>query len=164
MDSTKKKTKKKKSKSDYQDSFEHADENYVSNSSKFKNLVEKAKYFIQNPEKINEVITEAYNKATNESGNRTIKEMWGKLLTLFRMVKAHFNGSYTELGQTKVMMGIGIVLYFILPFDVVPDFIPLVGYMDDASLLAWFIKTYAKEVDKFQKWESNNIKSETPAY
>jgi len=90
--------------------------------------------------------------------------MWTKLLTLFRMVKAHFSGSYKDLGQTKVMMGIGVILYFILPFDVVPDFIPFAGYMDDASLLAWFIKTYAKEVDKFQQWESNNLSSETPAY
>ena len=31
---------------------------------------------------------------------------------------------------------IGALAYFVLPFDVVPDFLPLVGFADDASVLA----------------------------
>lgn len=31
---------------------------------------------------------------------------------------------------------IGALLYFVVPFDAVPDFIPIAGFLDDASVLA----------------------------
>lgn len=31
---------------------------------------------------------------------------------------------------------IGALAYFVLPFDAVPDFLPLMGFADDASILA----------------------------
>lgn len=31
---------------------------------------------------------------------------------------------------------IGALAYFVMPFDMVPDFLPLVGFADDASILA----------------------------
>ena len=36
---------------------------------------------------------------------------------------------------------LGALAYFVLPFDVVPDFLPLVGFADDASILAAAIAT-----------------------
>ncbi len=37
--------------------------------------------------------------------------------------------------------------YFILPFDLVPDVVPLLGYTDDASVLAGALVTVAAYVD-----------------
>ena len=139
-------------------------ENFISESSKFKKLVDKAQFYVKNQDKLNEVITEAYNKATKESGNRTVQEMWGKLQTVFRMIKSHFRKEYTGLSTAKVVVGIGVLLYFILPFDLIPDWIPFAGYLDDASLLTWFIKNSADELVKFQQWESTQIPAATPVY
>lgn len=36
---------------------------------------------------------------------------------------------------------IGALAYFVLPFDAMPDFLPLVGFADDASILAAAIAT-----------------------
>ena len=143
---------------------EGANENWVSESSKFQKLINKAKYYATNQDKLNELITQAYNKATKESGNRTVQEMFGKLVTVFRMVRAHFRNEYSGLSTGKVIVGIGVLLYFILPFDIVPDWIPLAGYIDDASLLTWFIKNSADEVNKFQEWEASQHPTPLPAY
>lgn len=35
---------------------------------------------------------------------------------------------------------LGALAYFVLPFDFVPDFLPLLGYGDDAAVLAGAIK------------------------
>ena len=39
----------------------------------------------------------------------------------------------------KVLLG-GMVLYLAMPFDLVPDFIPVAGQLDDAILVAWVLR------------------------
>jgi uncharacterized membrane protein YkvA (DUF1232 family) len=34
-----------------------------------------------------------------------------------------------------------VILYLMMPFDIVPDVIPIVGYADDAILIAWVIRS-----------------------
>ncbi len=39
----------------------------------------------------------------------------------------------------RVLLG-GMVLYLAMPFDLVPDFIPVVGQLDDAILVVWVLR------------------------
>jgi uncharacterized membrane protein YkvA (DUF1232 family) len=39
----------------------------------------------------------------------------------------------------KLLLG-GMVLYLAMPFDLVPDFIPVAGQLDDAILVAWVLR------------------------
>ncbi len=41
---------------------------------------------------------------------------------------------------------IGALAYFILPFDIVPDMLPLLGFTDDAAVLAAAIKLVAGHI------------------
>ena len=38
---------------------------------------------------------------------------------------------------------IGALAYFILPFDVIPDYLPLIGFTDDAAVLATALRLIA---------------------
>ena len=40
----------------------------------------------------------------------------------------------------------GSLGYFILPYDILPDFIPIAGYADDLSAIAWGVYTVWKNV------------------
>jgi hypothetical protein len=52
--------------------------------------------------------------------------------------------------------GIAVIIYFLSPIDFVPDFIPVIGLLDDAALLAWFMTSIKAEMDKFEEWERGN--------
>lgn len=41
---------------------------------------------------------------------------------------------------------LGAIAYFILPFDFVPDMLPLLGFTDDAAILATAIRTVAGHI------------------
>jgi uncharacterized membrane protein YkvA (DUF1232 family) len=41
---------------------------------------------------------------------------------------------------------IGALAYFILPFDIIPDVLPVIGYTDDAAVLAAAIRLVAKHI------------------
>jgi uncharacterized membrane protein YkvA (DUF1232 family) len=41
---------------------------------------------------------------------------------------------------------IGALAYFVLPFDVIPDMLPVLGYTDDAAVLATAIRLVAAHI------------------
>ena len=41
--------------------------------------------------------------------------------------------------------------YFISPVDAVPDVIPLLGYVDDAAVIAWAIYTLGDALDAYRQ-------------
>lgn len=41
---------------------------------------------------------------------------------------------------------IGALAYFVLPFDLIPDMLPMLGYTDDAAVLATAIKLVATHI------------------
>jgi uncharacterized membrane protein YkvA (DUF1232 family) len=48
---------------------------------------------------------------------------------------------------------IGAIVYFVNPFDAIPDFIPVIGYLDDAAVIGWVMKTLKDEIERFRAWE-----------
>ena len=48
----------------------------------------------------------------------------------------------------------GALLYFISPIDLIPDFIPILGFTDDAAVLALCLKLCRDDVLEYWKWKS----------
>ncbi len=53
---------------------------------------------------------------------------------------------------------IACLLYFIAPVDLVPDFIPGLGYIDDAVIMGLTIKALATLLAKFREYRRENPK------
>ena len=47
--------------------------------------------------------------------------------------------------QVKAVL-VGAIAYFVLPTDLIPDYIPVIGYTDDAAVLATAIKLVASHI------------------
>ncbi len=47
----------------------------------------------------------------------------------------------------------GGLLYFINPFDLIPDVIPFIGYMDDIAVLTTIINSFHNELEAYRKWK-----------
>jgi len=129
----------------------------IAESGIFKNFMNRAEEYLKKPSRLKDLINDAYKKASEKKDIGTIAhDVWESIQTLSRMIKAAATGEYTGIPTGTVVGGIAILLYFISPIDFVPDFIPVIGLLDDVALLAWFMSSIKSEMDKFTEWEKGN--------
>jgi len=58
-----------------------------------------------------------------------------------------------------VLVTVGI-LYFVMPIDLIPDFIPVVGFVDDAGVIWAVVKQIKTDLDNFLAWEITQAEDE----
>lgn len=78
-----------------------------------------------------------------------------KIPAVFRMFKLYYKGEY-KMKFTDVLLPALALVYVLSPIDIIPDFVPFVGALDDLAILAFAIPLLMKEVDKFLLWESQS--------
>ena len=128
--------------------------NDVAGSALFKKFLQTAEGYIRQPTRLKKLLTDAYAKASEKNDVGTLAhEAWDTLQTMFRLIKASMSGEYTGVPGTTVAAAVAVLIYFLSPIDLIPDFIPVLGLLDDVALVAWFSTTLKGEMDKFHEWE-----------
>ena len=128
--------------------------NDVAGSAIFKKFISSAEGYIRQPTRLKSLLTDAYKKASEKNDVGTLAhEAWETLQTMFRLVKASVSGEYTGVPTSTVAAAVAVLIYFISPIDLIPDFIPVLGLLDDVALVAWFSTTLKHEMDRFHEWE-----------
>lgn len=87
------------------------------------------------------------------------KNVLANVRELYALFKDSVKGDYKLHASNVAMIGGGL-LYFILPTDLIPDFIPVIGYLDDLAVLTTIMASLKGEIDKYRDWK---VKSETEA-
>ena len=121
----------------------------------FTQLKYQAIEYLKNPDKIQELVQKAKSKADAAQGSAALKDMWQALLALLRLLRAYASGEYRGVPATSLILIVAGVLYFVLPFDLIPDFVIGLGFMDDAAVLAWVASTVRTVLDDFNRWEAS---------
>jgi len=126
----------------------------ISKNALFSLLTNKATRLVGKPAKLGFILNDAYHKLVDvkstESGFAQIK---GVMFTFIRLVRSYIQGHYRNVSTKSLVLGVTTLLYLIFPIDIIPDFIPILGYADDISLMAWFIKAFQEEIAKYKEWE-----------
>ncbi len=93
------------------------------------------------------------DKNTSCDQNRSDKIMFAKLKLLGKKLKNEIK-VYQLLSKdrrtpksAKILLGLAVG-YFFLPFDFIPDFIPVVGHLDDAIIIPALVFLALKMIPK----------------
>ncbi|AHJ95904.1 hypothetical protein Hsw_0309 [Hymenobacter swuensis DY53] len=126
----------------------------IASSPIFKKFVGKAEEYIKKPTRMKQLLNDAYTKASDKKDVGSIAhEAWETLQTMLRLVRTSVSGEYTGLPTSTVVAAVAVTIYFLSPIDLIPDFIPVLGLLDDVALVAWFSTTIKEELDRFLEWE-----------
>ncbi len=129
----------------------------ISKNAVFNVFVNRAAKLLGKPFKIITVLNEAADKLADEkSKSNKFKQLFEIALTLVRLVRRYANGEYQQIQTSTIISGLAVLLYVLSPIDLIPDFIPVLGFLDDLSLVSWFIGKFHGEITRFREWEQTN--------
>ena len=128
----------------------------------FKTMVASARRLIEHPEQLRQIVDDAFIKMRKHSD--AIREIAADLQIILRLIKAWLAGGYKDISTKSIVILIGAILYFLNPFDAIPDTIPVLGYVDDVAVVGWIVKTLKDEIEKFRVWESARANSRPTAH
>lgn len=86
-----------------------------------------------------------------------LKKVLENVRALYALFKDAVKGNYKLHSANIAMIGGGL-LYFILPADLIPDFIPIVGYLDDLAVLTTIMNSLKGEINAYLSWKETGKK------
>lgn len=99
-----------------------------------------------------EKINAKYSKLEMNKFSRFIQQM--KLA--LSLIKDFKNKSYTQVPWKTIALLSAAIIYFVNPFDAVPDLLPVFGITDDAILFAAVFKSIQSDLEKYCEWKGIN--------
>ncbi len=127
--------------------------NYLKSKS-FQEAMRKAVGIATNPEKISELMGSVSDKMSDMDQNKKrVAEFFEKVKTFLRLLRAYISGEYREIPWKSLLLIIGSLIYFMMPLDLIPDFIPVMGFADDISIIFLVFKSIAQDIRAFEDFE-----------
>jgi uncharacterized membrane protein YkvA (DUF1232 family) len=128
--------------------------NRIIDSKYFKEALQKGEDIIQKDQLgLLNLIKRALQKVTETAvnSNLTVVKLLNHYIVLFsQLMKAYIQGTYRKLPAIALAKIAAVLIYFISPFDFIPDVLPIIGFTDDLALVLWVGKSIKKELDEFE--------------
>jgi len=112
-----------------------------------------AKPYVTDPKRLRTLFEEAAEKAASIP-TTSFRETWPYLQAMLRLVRAYSRGEYRAISQNSVLTIIAALNYLIDPFDLIPDEIPFLGFLDDATVMEFAVRKTKDDLDDFMTWET----------
>lgn len=77
----------------------------------------------------------------------------GDFKLLIAVIKDYWKGDYRKMPFFSIAAIVAALLYVINPFDIIPDFIPVIGYLDDAAVIAACLAMVRQDLHNYKKWK-----------
>lgn len=122
-------------------------------SAALKNSSEKAQELLEDEDKMERFLERLERKIAKVP-------LAGKQLSyipvLISLVRAYMKKEYTDIPIGTIIAIVGCLVYFLSPIDLVPDSIPVIGYVDDAAVFAFAWKMIGDDVQEYKDWKESN--------
>lgn len=103
-------------------------------------------------EDIQEVLEKADDIKQKIISSAPLKKFVKDASTLLSLVKDCWSGAYRQIPVWVIGAVVFALLYVLSPIDMIPDFIPVIGLVDDAAVLALCLSLIEKDIQKYQLW------------
>jgi uncharacterized membrane protein YkvA (DUF1232 family) len=93
-------------------------------------------------------------------GSSKLRSFLSDFKLLSALLKDYWKGNYRNIPYKSIAVVVFTLLYVLNVADVVPDFIPGLGLLDDATVIGLCLKIVNSELQKYSSWKG--IKQNEP--
>ena len=119
----------------------------------FSDSYRKAQDIIDEPGKIERILERLEKKLC---GLPILNDALSYIPKMGMLLNSYIRKEYPQIPLGIIIAVIGVILYFINPFDLIPDVIPLAGYLDDAAVAGMALKLIKSDLDEYMTWRYQN--------
>lgn len=116
------------------------------------NWERKATSYTDNPNKTNKLV----NNALRLLSMSRLKSVKNDVILMCNYVKDVVSGHYKSYSTIFLIKIIAALIYLVSPADAIPDFIFGVGFIDDATVLAYVFKATKEELERYKRSKTNS--------
>ena len=77
---------------------------------------------------------------------------------LASLIRSYIKKEYFDIPIGSIIAILSALIYFVSSIDLIPDFIPGIGQVDDAVVIAVCLKLVESDVEEYVKWRRANGK------
>ena len=83
-----------------------------------------------------------------------LAKLWEDIKTMIALLGDYLSGDYKEIPWKVIAAIAGAIVYFVSPIDIIPDFIPVIGYLDDAMVIKLALDFAGDDLSLYRKWKN----------
>jgi uncharacterized membrane protein YkvA (DUF1232 family) len=115
----------------------------------------RASILLRSPDELRALTTRAARKL---AGAGEVSEKFAaaraQVNALLALLKAYVSGEYRNVSARSLITIVAAVLYFVVPMDLIPDFLLALGLLDDAAVIGYAFSVVRAEVREFEEWRA----------
>lgn len=115
----------------------------------FQGSYKKAQKLVNKPDKVDKLLKDLKNKL---KGLPLLDDRLTFLPKMAMMLNSFIRKQYTKVPITSIFAIISAISYFVFPIDAIPDFIPVIGLLDDAAVVGLALHLIGKDLDDYMDW------------
>jgi uncharacterized membrane protein YkvA (DUF1232 family) len=128
----------------------------ITRSAAFRKATSDAESYVNDPERLRTLILGAREKI-NHIPRGPFAETWPYLLAMIRLIRAYHQREYRDASSPNLLLVVAAMIYFVSPFDVIPDSVPVLGHIDDAQVVRHALESVRADLDTFMAWETSKV-------
>ena len=96
----------------------------ITRSAPFRKATAEAGSYVNDHERLQGLLVSAREKI-NHIPRGPFAETWPYLMAMIRLLRAYHHREYRDISTSNLLVVIAALIYFVLPFDVIPDSVPI---------------------------------------
>lgn len=123
-----------------------------------------------NEEQVKEALESGYGKSEALLNNKDelddflyrleqkIKEMplvgeeFAVIPIMISLIKHYVEGKYTTVPYGTILAIMSALIYVLSPVDIIPDFIPFAGHLDDVAVIGLCLSMVKTDIESYDEW------------
>ncbi len=87
-------------------------------------------------------------------GVPSLKALFADVKLMFSLIKDFKTGAYRDVSWATIGAVLFAIAYLVAPIDLIPDFIPIIGLMDDLAIFRIAIAFIQDDLSLYRNWKA----------